>query len=318
MALPSEVMIMADIDQTTLGIENPGFPVFDFLTVLTNVLGLSPEPLPDFDAPRLTPFKVPLCEATVGLLVTCGAYFPDQQRLRQNSDLSYRLLPRERGLDDVLFGHMTPIRAFGLADPNVAYPRDTMLDLEKDGVIGRYADNAVSMVGSVSQYEELATEVAPRMVEEFTAMGVDLVLVVPFCPQCHVASGVLSRAIETRGVSTTSITTLYRFASFLKPPRASFLDFPLGCPAGRPREAAQQREIVKAALEHAEQAAEQWELRRLPFQWAADGNRDWEALVTDIYRIDNEIRGTVRANSAAHQNVLGGGNEREFAIRCAC
>lgn len=309
---------MTDADQATAGQENPSFPAFDFFPVLKNVLGLEPEPLPDFDDPVLTPLTVPLREATVALLVTCGAYFPDQRRLRQNSDLSYRLLPRERSLDDVLFAHMTPIRAFGLADPNVAYPRDTMLDLEKDGVIGRYAANAVSIVGSISQYEELATELAPQLVEEFTAMDVDLALVLPYCPQCHVASGVLARAIERRGVPTTSITTLHQFAVNLKPPRASFLDFPLGCPGGRPREAAQQREIVKAALEHAEHAGEQWELRRLPFQWAPDGNRDWEALVSDIYRIDNEIRGTVLANSAAHQNVLGGGGEREFAIRCAC
>ncbi len=309
---------MTDVDQITRGPESPGFPVFDTDNLLRNVLGIEPEPLPDFDALELTPMRVPLREATVGLLVSCGAYFPDQPRLGQHSDLSYRLLPRERDLDDVLFGHMTPIRAFALADPNVAYPRDTMLDLERDGAIGRYADNAVSMVGSISQFDELATEVAPRIAEEFTAMGVDLVLVVPFCPQCHVAFGVLARALENRGVPTASITTLYKQAGYLKPPRASFLDFPLGCPAGRPGEAAQQREIVKAALEHAEQAGQDWELKRLPFQWAADGNRDWEDLVADLYRTDNEIRGAALANAKAHKQVLGGGNEREFAIRCAC
>ncbi|WP_194891488.1 glycine/sarcosine/betaine reductase selenoprotein B family protein [Catenulispora pinisilvae] len=309
---------MTDVDQTTSGLGVPGFPVFDPDSLLRNVLGIEPEPLPDFDPPALTPMGVPLREATVGLLVSCGAYFPDQPRLGQHSDLSYRLLPRERGLDEVLFGHMTPIRAFALADPNVAYPRDTMLDLERDGVIGRYAAAAVSMVGSISQFDELATGVAPRIVEEFQAMGVDLVLVVPFCPQCHVAFGVLARAIEKRGIPTTSITTLYKQATYLKPPRASFLDFPLGCPAGRPREQAQQREIVKAALEHAEQAGPDWELERLPFQWDADGNRDWEALVADVYRLDNAIRGSVLANAAAHTQVLGGGNEREFAVRCAC
>lgn len=309
---------MTDVDQMTPGLEDPGFPVLEFDNVLRNVLGIEPEPLPDFDSPKLTPIKVPLREATVGLLVSCGAYFPDQPRLRQNSDLSYRLLPRERDLDDVLFGHMTPIRAFALADPNVAYPRDTMLDLERDGVIGRYAASAVSMTGSISQFDELATEVAPRIAGEFAAMGADLVLVVPFCPQCHVAFGVLARAIERRGIPTASITTLYKQARCLKPPRASFLDFPLGCPAGRPRETAQQREIVKAALQHAEQAGQDWALKRLPFQWAADGNRDWEALVSDLYRLDNTIRGTVRTNGEAHQQVLGGGNEHEFTIRCAC
>jgi hypothetical protein len=309
---------MTDVDQIVPGLQDPGFPVLEFDSVLRNVLGIEPEPLPDFDAPALTPMRVPLGEATVGLLVSCGAYFPDQPRFRQNSDLSYRLLPRERSLDDVLFGHMTPIRAFALADPNVAYPRDTMLDLERDGVIGRYAASAVSMVGSISQFDELATQVAPRIAEEFKAMGADLVLVVPFCPQCHVAFGVLARAIEKRGLPTASITTLYKQASYLKPPRASFLDFPLGCPAGRPQEAAKQREIVTAALRHAEQAGEDWKLKRLPFQWAADGNRDWEALIADLYRVDDIIRGTVKANGSAHVQVLGGGNEREFAIRCAC
>jgi len=72
-----------------------------------------------------------------------------------------------------------------------------------------------------------------------------------------------------------------------------------GAQPGRPRERAQQREIVKAALQHAEQAGEDWELNRLPFQWAADGNRDWEALVSDIYRVDNAIRGSVLTNVAA-------------------
>jgi hypothetical protein len=174
------------------------------------------------------------------------------------------------------------------------------------------------MTGSISQFDELATEVAPRIVEEFTAMGVDLVLVVPFCPQCHVAFGVLARAIERRGMPTASITTLYKHATYLKPPRASFLDFPLGCTAGRPLETTQQREIVKAALQQAEQAGTDWELKRLPFQWAEDGNRDWEDLVADVYRVDNTIRRSAFANAAAHVQVLGGGNEREFAIRCAC
>lgn len=291
---------------------------FDFHQVLRDVIGLTPEPLPDFDPPALTPMTVPLKDATVGLLVSCGAYYPDQERIRPNSDLSYRLLPRERDLDEVLIAHRSPIRVFALADPNVAYPRDTMLDLERAGVFARYADNAISMVGSISRFEELATETAPRIVEEFTAMGVDLVLVVPFCPQCHTAFGVLARAIEKRGLPTTSITTLHQYASALKPPRASFLDFPPGCTAGRPGQGAQQRDIVRAALRSAEQAGEDWQLPRLPFQWDPDGNRDWEALVSDIYRIDNQILGTVATNRKAHSSVLGEEDAKEFTIRCAC
>jgi hypothetical protein len=262
----------------------------------------------------------PLADATVGLIVTSGAYYPEQMRLGERNDLSYRLLSRHRELGEILFAHKTPIRQFGLADPNVAYPRDSMVDLEAAGVFARYAENAVSMVGSISKYEELATETAPRIVDEFARMDVDLVLVVPFCPQCHNAAGVLARALERRGLPTTSLTTLYRHAMAVKPPRATFLDFPLGCPGGRPGETAQQREIIRAALETGVTADGPWELHRLPFQWDADGSRDWEQLVVDLYRVDDQIRGTVRGNLGTHGDQLSSiaGQEKEFSIRCAC
>jgi hypothetical protein len=124
-----------------------------------------------------------------------------------------------------------------------------MIDLKRSGVIGRYADHAFSMVGSISMFDELATDVAPQIVAQCRALEVDLLLVVPYCPQCHVAAAVLARAIERRGVPTTSLTTLYKQARSMKPPRATFLDFPLGCPGGRPGVADQQRAIVRAAIQ---------------------------------------------------------------------
>jgi D-proline reductase (dithiol) PrdB len=292
--------------------------VFDFDRVYSEVLHVSPMNIPVFEPPRLTPLSTTLDKATVGLLVTSGAYYPDQERMRTTNDLSYRLLPRDRDLAEVLFAHMTPIRAFALADPNVAYPRDSLIDLEQDGTIGRYADNAISMVGSISRYEELATDTAQRIVDEFTAMGTDLVLVVPFCPKCHIAGGVLARAMENRGLPTTSLATLHRHTGALKPPRATFLDFPLGCPGGRPNRPDQQREIVRAALQAGvATAGTDWTLPRLPFRWTPDGDRGWENLVVDLYRLDSEIRGTVVANRSTHEHDLVG-HEREFTIRCAC
>ncbi|MEU4667673.1 hypothetical protein AB0F91_06835 [Amycolatopsis sp. NPDC023774] len=154
-------------------------------------------------------------------------------------------------------------------------------------------------------------------------MGVGLVLVVPFCPQCHVAGGVLARGIERRGLPTTSLTTLHRAASAVRAPRATFLDFPLdfplGWPCGRPGRPSS----------NAPSSAPLW--RRAPpstrptsgrcagcrSSERPDGGRAWEALVTDLYRVDNEIRGSVRANLNAHVTTLEG-QEKEFTIRCAC
>ena len=299
---------------------SPDTAYFDWeSSVGAPVLGIGQFDIPVFGEPLLTTLAVPLHEATVALLVTSGAYYPDQPRLRHHNDLSYRLLPRERDLSEVLFAHRTPIRAFALADPNVAYPRDSMIELERTGVIGRYADHAISIVGSISMFDELATDVAPRIVAECRALDVDLLFVVPYCPQCHVAAGVLARAIERRGVPTTSLTTLYKQARSLKPPRATFLDFPLGCPGGRPGMSDQQHAIIRAAIETGTRTTEDaaWELPRLPFTWDDDGNRAWEDLVVDVYRVDNAIRGTVLANLSEHRDNLVG-QEQAFTIRCAC
>ena len=293
---------------------------YDFERVRAEILRVPPSPLPEFEPPELTPFTVPLENATIGIVTTCGAYFPEQERLAETEDTSFRLLPRDRSSRDLLIAHRTPIRVFVEADPNVAYPRDRLLELEKQGTIGRLADNAVSMVGSITRYDELALETAPRIVEEFGRSGVDLVLVLPFCPQCHVAAGVLARAIEARGLPTTTIATLRRNVTAMKPPRALFLDFPLGCSAGRPGEPEQQREILRDALQLAAGEWPEWELRRLPQTWSPDGRRNWETHVDNLYRLDREIRATVARHIADHAR-LGStlqGHEREFVVRCNC
>jgi hypothetical protein len=50
------------------------------------------------------------------------------------------------------------------------------------------------------------------------------------------------------------------------------------------------------------------------------GQRDWESLVVDLYRIDDQIPGTVHGNLGAHGDQLGEilGQEKEFTICCAC
>ncbi len=293
---------------------------YDFDHVVVDILKMPTPKRPTFGPPQLADAPADLSSATIGLLVTSGAYYPDQPRMRETGDLSFRLLPRTRDLDEILFAHMTPIRAFALADPNVAYPRDRILELEAENIIGRLADNTISMVGSITDYERLATETAPQIVGELTAMNVDLLLVLPFCPQCHMAAGVLARAIEKQGIPTTSITTLRKSTLHVKPPRASFLNFPLGCTAGKPNEPGQQRAILTAALRSATgRGPARWDLPQLPFSWSSEGNHDWHDLVDDLYRIDNQIRGTVASRPKAHAaspSIIG--QEAEFSIRCAC
>jgi len=154
------------------------FSYVDFMTKL-----LAPRPyaqLPNFDPPRLTPLRKPIAQSTVGVFTSCGARLPHQEPLKVTNDLTYRLLPREVPLSDLVIDHETPVRVWALQDLNVAYPRDRMIELEAEGAIGRLAPRAVSMVGSIAQYTELVTETVPKIKREFDEQGVDLAFLFPF------------------------------------------------------------------------------------------------------------------------------------------
>lgn len=115
------------------------------------------------------------------------------------------------------------------------------------------------------------------------------------------------------------MSTLYEVTEAYKPPRPVFLDFPIGCPGGKPHQIEQQRDIARAVLAEAPtfDAEAEYRLHELPFQWSADGSRDWEEQLRDLYRAGAE---TVASHGVDHQAKGESlpGNERAFAIRCNC
>jgi hypothetical protein len=116
---------------------------------------------------------------------------------------------------------------------------------------------------------------------------------------------------------TLSMSTLWEVSMAFKPPRTVFLDFPLGCPAGKPHEPEMQRAILRAALAAAPTFDSDWKIVELPFPWSADGSRQWEEEVRELYR--RGLR-TVSRHVADHQAIGESllDREQEFAVRCQC
>jgi hypothetical protein len=116
---------------------------------------------------------------------------------------------------------------------------------------------------------------------------------------------------------TLNLTTVWDITSAIKPPRVCFLDFPIGCPAGKPHMAELQREILTAVLGQALKFADPWAIHELPFQWSPDGSRAWEEELQEVYR--KGVR-TVEAHVADHmsrgESLVG--REKDLAIRCNC
>ena len=82
--------------------------------------------------------------------------------------------------------------------------------------------------------------------------------------------GLIAREIESRGIPTVSLTSALSITSSVNPPRAVFLDFPLGHTAGRPHDEELQDAIVEAALVAFETMEKPGSIDRLPFHWADD------------------------------------------------
>lgn len=66
----------------------------------------------------------------------------------------------------------------------------------------------------------------------------------------------------------------------VKPPRAAFLNFPLGRQCGRPDEPDLQTSILKAALEVLVNASAPGEIVDLPFDWRVPF--DWKSYMQDV------------------------------------
>jgi hypothetical protein len=83
--------------------------------------------------------------------------------------------------------------------------------------------------------------------------------------------------VEEAGIPTLSMTSALDITEAVKPPRAVFLNFPLGHQTGKPHDRELQRSIVGDALRAFETIRHPGEIVRLPYVWDANDN-SWEAL----------------------------------------
>lgn len=150
----------------------------------------------------------------------------------------------------------------------------------------------------------------------FTEQGVDLVLMVPFCPACHRATRMVSRALEAKGIPCVTMTALREMAEAFKPARPVFADFPLRATVGRPNEPEMQRSVLRSTLGVATSPTEPWRITDLPQMWAAD--RSWEGDVRKLY--ESAGRDVHRARVATHMRDGEGlsGREDELDVACGC
>jgi hypothetical protein len=85
--------------------------------------------------------------------------------------------------------------------------------------------------------------------------------------------GLIARAIEASGIPTLCMSSAWSITASVRPPRAVFLDFPLGHTAGRPDRPEEQRRILRDALSAFASIERPGSIVALPYAWGTDWKR---------------------------------------------
>ena len=91
--------------------------------------------------------------------------------------------------------------------------------------------------------------------------------------------GLIARYAETQGISTLCMSSALDITKAVNPPRAAFLDFPLGHTTGKPHDPDLQRAILVEALDAFTSLNKPGSVKILPFQWSQDSAWKEAAMV---------------------------------------
>ncbi len=92
---------------------------------------------------------------------------------------------------------------------------------------------------------------------------------------CHQSVGLIARVVEAAGIPTLCMTSALDITRAVNPPRAVFVNFPLGHQTGKPRQPDNQRAIVRDAMRAFEMITRPGTIIELPYVWDPHDRR-WE------------------------------------------
>lgn len=90
--------------------------------------------------------------------------------------------------------------------------------------------------------------------------------------------GLIARRAEAAGIATLCMSSALDITQSVYPPRAAFLDFPLGHTTGKPDQPELQREILVRALDAFRSIRQPGGIEMLPFRWSDDESWKDEAM----------------------------------------
>jgi D-proline reductase (dithiol) PrdB len=130
--------------------------------------------------PSWCPVEKPVSESRVALLSSAALRLKHQPPFAPREDLSYRLVPSNPAIGEVVIDHHSGIGRVPRQDPEIVFPRTALASLADRGIIGSLPPVHISFMGGLRQHEEIERELAPAITQELVHASVDLALLVPY------------------------------------------------------------------------------------------------------------------------------------------
>ena len=114
--------------------------------------------------------------------------------------------------------------------------------------------------------------------------------------------GLIAREIEAAGIPTLSMTSALSITRAVNPPRAVYLDFPLGHTTGKPDDPDGQQAILRDALRHFEDIRDAGTIEVLPYAWAQNDAWKERVMRLDPGRSGSDDERTSRHDTPQYQS----------------
>lgn len=238
------------------------------------------------------PLKKPLAQSSVTIITTAAPYRAEIGLLDTSSAYHaaakfFAVYARDTEHDHELrithvaidFKHTTG------EDPGSFFPLRQLRRAAAAGRIGRVAPRFFGAPTNRSHRVTLETD-CPEIVASCKTDGVDAAILVPNCPVCHQTVALAARSLEANGISTVVMGCAKDIVEYVGVPRFLFSDFPLGNPAGRPKDADSQAFTLEMALRVLESAPGPRTTVQSPLRWAPTA--EWKRDYSNIERLSPE------------------------------
>jgi D-proline reductase (dithiol) PrdB len=236
--------------------------------------------------------RKPLGDCRLTLVTTAAPYQPDKGDQGPGAPYNsaakfYTVYSGDTAKDhDLRISHVGIDRKHTTAeDPGSYFALPELRAAAATGRIGGLARRFHGLPTNRSHRVTLEVD-CPELVARCKADGVDAALLLPNCPVCHQSAGLAARALESAGIATVVMGCAKDIVEFVGVPRLLFSDFPLGNPAGRPKDLASQRATLDFALDLLASASQPRTTVQSPLRWSDSG--DWKLDFSNIARLTPE------------------------------